>query len=314
VDEPPDRSWNHDTREPVRGRADDRRSDAVGSGFPRLGFGLGLRLPHYQDVLDGDPRVDWWEVISENFLVAGGNPRRVLREVRQRWPVALHGVSLSIGSVDPVDDDYLARLAALVAEIEPAIVSDHLCWSALGGHSAHDLWPLPYTEEALALVEGKVRRVQDRLGRRILLENPSSYVTFAASQLSEAEFLAEVARRADCGILLDVNNIHVSSTNHGWDPAAYLAAIPPARVGQIHLAGHSDHGTHLLDTHDHPVCEAVWALYGEALARFGNVASMIERDEAIPPLDQLVDELDRARRIASGRAHDASAQPEAARG
>jgi hypothetical protein len=282
--------------------------------FPRLGFGLGLRLPHYQDILDGDPRVDWWEVISENFLVAGGNPRRVLREVRQRWPVALHGVSLSIGSVDPVDDDYLARLAALVAEIEPAIVSDHLCWSALGGHSAHDLWPLPYTEEALALVEGKVRRVQDRLGRRILLENPSSYVMFAASQLSEAEFLAEVARRADCGILLDVNNIYVSSTNHGWDPAAYLAAIPPAHVGQIHLAGHSDHDTHLLDTHDHPVCEAVWALYGEALARFGNVASMIERDEAIPPLDQLVDELDRARRIASGRAHDAPAQPEAARG
>ena len=282
--------------------------------FPRLGFGLGLRTPHYQDVLEGEPRVDWWEVISENFLVAGGNPRRVLRRVRERWPVALHGVSLSIGSVDPVDDDYLGRLAALVAEVEPPIVSDHLCWSALGGHAAHDLWPLPYTEEALALVEAKVRRVQDRLGRRILLENPSSYVTFAASQIPEAEFLAEVARRADCGILLDVNNIYVNAKNHGWDAAAYLAAMPAERVGQIHLAGHSDHGTHLLDTHDHPVCEAVWTLYGEAVARFGDVTSMIERDEAIPSLDELVGELDRARRIAGGPARHAAAQPDAAHG
>jgi uncharacterized protein (UPF0276 family) len=282
--------------------------------FPRLGFGLGLRTPHYEDVLGGEPRVDWWEVISENFLVAGGNPRRVLREVRERWPVALHGVSLSIGSVDPVDEDYLGRLAQLVAEVEPAIVSDHLCWSALGGHAAHDLWPLPYTEEALAVVEAKVRRVQDRLGRRILLENPSSYVTFAASQIPEAEFLAEVARRADCGILLDVNNIYVSAKNHGWDAAAYLAAMPAARVGQIHLAGHSDHGTHLLDTHDHPVCDAVWALYGEARARFGDVTSMIERDEAIPPLAELVDELDQVRRLADGAGPGVAARAGAAGG
>ncbi len=282
--------------------------------FPRLGFGLGLRPPHYQDVLDGSPRVDWWEVISENFLVAGGNPRRMLREVCERWPVALHGVSLSIGSVDPVDDDYLGQLAALADEVRPPIVSDHLCWSALGGHSAHDLWPLPYTEEALALVIDKVSRVQDRLGRRILLENPSSYVTFAASQLSEAEFLAEVARRADCGILLDVNNVYVSSTNHGWDPAAYLAAIPTERVGQIHLAGHSDHGSHLLDTHDHPICEAVWALYGDAVARFGAVTTMVERDDHIPPLEELVDELDRARQIASAPGRAAPAQREAANG
>jgi len=267
--------------------------------FPRLGFGLGLRPPHYQDVVEGEPRVDWWEVISENFLVAGGNPRRVLRQVRERWPVVLHGVSLSIGSVDPIDDDYLGRLATLVAEVEPPIVSDHLCWTSLGGHAGHDLWPLPYTEEALALVVDKVGRVQDRIGHRILLENPSSYVTFTASHIPEAEFLAEVARRADCGILLDVNNIYVSSTNHGWDPAAYLAAIPPERVGQIHLAGHSDEGTHLLDTHDHPVCDAVWALYGEAVARFGEVATIIERDDDIPPLDELITELDRARQIAS---------------
>jgi uncharacterized protein (UPF0276 family) len=274
--------------------------------FPRLGFGLGLRPPHYQDVVDGAPRVDWWEVISENFLVAGGNPRRVLRQVRERWPVVLHGVSLSIGSVDPVDDDYLARLAALVAEVDPPIVSDHLCWSALGGHAGHDLWPLPYTDEALDVVVAKVGRVQDRLGRRILLENPSSYVTFAASQIPEAEFLAEVARRADCGILLDVNNVYVSSTNHKWDPAEYLAAIPVDRVGQIHLAGHSDHGSHLLDTHDHPVCDEVWALYGDAIARFGEVASMIERDDHIPALAELVEELDRARQVAAEATNEAT--------
>ena len=279
------------------------------AAFPRLGFGLGLRTQHFEDALSGEPRVDWWEVITENFLVAGGNPRRVLREVCQRWPVMLHGVSLSIGSVDPVDDDYLGRLAALADEVDPPVVSDHLCWTALGGHSSHDLWPLPYTEEALDLVVHKVGRVQDRLGRRILLENPSSYVTFVASSISEAEFLAEVARRADCGILLDVNNIYVSSTNHGWDPEAYLAAIPPERVGQIHLAGHSDHGTHLLDTHDHPVCAAVWDLYGKAIARFGLVSSMIERDDHIPPLDELLVELDRAREIA----HAATDRPAALR-
>ncbi|HEX3758038.1 MAG TPA: DUF692 domain-containing protein [Kofleriaceae bacterium] len=267
--------------------------------FARLGFGLGLRIPHYQDVVEGDPRVDWWEVISENYLVAGGNPRRVLRMVCERWPVVLHGVSLSIGAVDPVDADYLARLAALAEEVDPPYVSDHLCWSSLGGHSAHDLWPMPYTEEALDLVVDKVGRVQDRLRRRILLENPSSYVTFAASSLGEAEFLAEVARRADCGILLDVNNIYVSSTNHGWDAHAYLAAIPPERVAQIHLAGHSDHGTHLLDTHDHPVCEAVWQLYAAAVARFGTVSTMIERDDDIPSLAELICELDHAREIAA---------------
>ncbi len=265
--------------------------------WPRLGFGLGLRPPHYQEVLDGSPPVDWWEVITENFMVEGGNPRRVLRAMRERAPLVLHGVSLSIGSVDPVDEAYLSRLAALVSEIEPAIVSDHLCWSSFGGHSAHDLWPLPYTEEALAHVVARVAHVQDRLGRRILLENPSSYVTFAASELSEAEFLAQLAERADCGILLDVNNVYVSCKNHGWDPHAYLAAIPTARIGQIHLAGHTDHGTHLLDSHDQPVCAAVWDLYREAVVRFGAVSTMIERDDHIPALSELVKELAHARRL-----------------
>ncbi|MBA2542819.1 MAG: DUF692 domain-containing protein [Deltaproteobacteria bacterium] len=267
--------------------------------WPRLGFGLGLRPPHYQEVLATSPRVDWWEVISENFMVRGGNPRRVLHAVRDKWPVVLHGVSLSIGSIDPIDEDYLARLAALVAEVEPPIVSDHLCWSSIGGHSAHDLWPLPYTEQALAHVVARVAHVQERLGRRILLENPSSYVTFSASELTEAEFLAEVARRADCGILLDVNNVYVSCKNHGWDPQAYFAAIPVDRVGQIHLAGHTDHGTHLLDTHDTPVHDAVWELYRDATVRFGDVATMIERDDHIPALGELVDELGRAREIAA---------------
>ena len=270
--------------------------------FPQLGFGLGLRPPHYPEVVAEAPptrSVDWWEVISENFMVAGGNPRRVLREVRERWPVVMHGVSLSIGSIDPLDEEYLARLAALVSEVQPAIVSDHLCWVRFAGHSSHDLLPVPYTDEALALIVERVGQVQDRLGRRILLENPSSYVTFAASAIPEAEFLAEVARRADCGILLDVNNIYVSSRNHGWDPHAYLAAIPPERVGQIHLAGHSNHGTHLVDTHDHPVCEEVWALYGEAVRRIGAVSTMIERDDHIPALAELVGELDRARAIAA---------------
>lgn len=243
--------------------------------------------------------VDWFEVITENFLVDGGNPRRVLREVRAHTPIALHGVSLSIGSTDPLDQRYLAGVAALCAEIEPALVSDHLCWSSLGGHTVHDLLPVPYSEAALAHVAVRVDAVQERLGRRILLENPSSYVVFRGAELAEAEFLAELARRADCGILLDVNNVFVSCTNHGWDPAAYLAAIPADRVGYLHLAGHSADGALLIDTHDAPVCDAVWALYAEAARRFPAAATCLERDDDIPPLADLVAELGRARAVAA---------------
>ena len=269
--------------------------------FPRLGHGLGLRTQHYADATAGAcDGVDWFEVITENFLVAGGNPRRVLRAVRERWPVALHGVSLSIGSIDPLDEGYLDQVAALCGELEPALVSDHLCWSSLGGPAVHDLWPLPYTAEALAHVAARVARVQDRLGRRILLENPSSYAAFAASELGEAEFLAELAARADCGILLDVNNIHVSCKNHGWDPAAYLAAIPAERVGYLHLAGHIEEDGLLIDTHDQPVCDEVWALYAAATARFGAASTCLERDDHIPPLPELVRELGRAREAAGG--------------
>jgi len=267
--------------------------------FARLGFGLGLRLPHYQDVVEGDPRVDWWEVISENFLVAGGNPRRVLRLVRERWPVVLHGVSLSIGSTDPLNLRYLDELADLVARFAPAWVSDHLCWGSVGGHYAHDLLPLPYTEEALALVAERVRVVQDRLRRRILLENVSSYLTFTHSTTPEWEFLAAVAERADCGILLDVNNVYVSAMNHGFAPEAYIDGVPAERVGQIHLAGHSDHGTHLLDTHDAAVAPAVWDLYRYALRRLGRVSTLVEWDDRIPELEEVVAEAERARAIES---------------
>lgn len=267
--------------------------------FPHLGHGLGLRTQHYTDATEGAcDGVDWFEVITENFLVAGGNPRRVLRAVRERRPIALHGVSLSIGSTDPLDERYLAQVAALCAELEPAIVSDHLCWSSLGGHSVHDLWPVPYTEEALAHVAARVGRVQDRLGRRILLENPSSYAIFAAGELGEAEFLAELAARADCGILLDVNNVYVSCKNHGWDAAAYLAAIPAERIGYFHLAGHIREDDLLIDTHDQPVCDDVWALYADALRRFGPRSTCLERDDHVPPFPELVAELGRAREAA----------------
>jgi len=262
--------------------------------FPHIGHGLGLRPPHYREVIERRPAVDWFEVISENFMVAGGNPRRVLRAVRERYPVVLHGVSLSIGSVDEVDEAYLDSLAALAAEIEPAWVSDHLCWSSLGGHTGHDLWPLPFTEEALIHVADRVRRVQDRLGRRILIENVSSYVQFTESAMTEWQFLAALTERADCGLLLDVNNVYVSARNHGFFADTFLEGIPVGRVGQVHLAGHSDQGTHLLDTHDHPVCDPVWDLYRRAIARFGGVATLIERDDHIPPLGELVAESRRA--------------------
>jgi uncharacterized protein (UPF0276 family) len=266
------------------------------TGFPQLGLGLGLRAPHFARAAAGDcPGVDWFEVITENMLVAGGNPRRVLRAARQHRPIALHGVSLSIAGIDPLDDDYLARVRALCDELEPAVVSDHLCWTSLGGHQTHDLLPVPYTQEALDHVVARVAHVQERLGRRILLENPSTYAELAASEIEEPVFLAELAARADCGILLDINNIYVSSRNHGWDPRAYLDAMPAERIGYLHLAGHTHDGPLLIDTHDQPVCDDVWALHAAALARFPGVPTLLERDDNVPDFDALVDELQRAR-------------------
>lgn len=265
--------------------------------FPFLGFGVGLRREHYLHVLERSPRVDWFEIISENFMVGGGRPLEVLEEVRARYPVVMHGVSMSIGSADPLDRGYLRALGRLAGRIKPAWISDHLCWTGVGGRNLHDLLPLPYTDEAIAHVSGRVREVQDFLGRRILLENVSSYLQYRASTMPEWEFLAAVAEHADCGILLDVNNIFVSAFNHGFDPIAYLDGIPAQRVAQFHLAGHSDHGAYLLDTHDHPVCEEVWALYEHAVRRFGAVSALIEWDDNLPEFEVLLASADRARSI-----------------
>jgi uncharacterized protein len=285
--------------------------------FQQLGFGVGLRRPHYARVLerrarDADapspdacshdapspdaPSVDWFEVISENFMVEGGRPLEVLDGVRARYPVVMHGVSLSIGASDPLNRSYLGALGALARRVQPAWVSDHLCWTGVGGRNLHDLLPLPYTEETVRHVAGRIREVQDILERTILIENVSSYMAFRASRLSEWEFLRAVAEEADCAILLDLNNIFVSAFNHRFDPLRYIDAIPVDRVVQFHLAGHSDHGTYLLDTHDHPIHSEVWALYEHALRRFGRVATLIEWDDNIPEFEVLAALTDEARR------------------
>jgi uncharacterized protein (UPF0276 family) len=275
-----------------------RSSAAASASWPTRGFGAGLRAEHYGDVLEGCPKVDWFEAISENYMDTGGRPLAVLESVRRDYPIALHGVGLSIGSVDPLNERYLERLSALVGRIDPALVTDHLCWTSVDGRALFDLLPLPYTDEALTHVVSRVRRVQDTLDRRILLENPSTYIEYRASMIPEHEFLAAVAEESDCGILLDVNNVYVGATNHGFDPRAYIDAIPVARVGQIHLAGHTDTGSYLFDTHSAPVADAVWELYAHAVRRFGAVSTLVEWDAEIPPLARLCEEVDRARQVA----------------
>jgi uncharacterized protein (UPF0276 family) len=252
------------------------------SDFPFLGFGVGLRRPHYTHVLSEHPGVDWFEVVTENFMVQGGRPLQVLEKVRQDYPIVLHGVSMSLGSVDPLNPQYLSRLRDLARQFEPAWISDHLCWTGVGGRNLHDLLPLPYTEEAVTWVARRIRRVQERLERTILIENVSSYMSFVHSTMSEWEFLSAVAEEADCGILLDINNVYVSAFNHGFEPERYIDSVPVSRVVQYHLAGHSDHGAYLLDTHDHPVCPAVWSLYERAARRFGPVSALVEWDDNIP--------------------------------
>ena len=250
--------------------------------FPFLGFGVGLRRPHYSHVIETRPAVDWFEVVSENFMVDGGRPLQVLEAVRERYPIVLHGVSMSLGSADPLDRDYLSRLRDLARRFEPAWISDHLCWTGVGGRNLHDLLPLPYTEETVDWVASRIRQVQEILERPILIENVSSYMAFAASTMTEWDFLSAVASESDCGILLDINNIFVSSFNHHFDPQRYIEAIPVQQVVQYHLAGHSDHGAYLLDTHDHPVPPAVWSLYEQAVRRFGRVSALVEWDDNIP--------------------------------
>ncbi|MDR3476880.1 MAG: DUF692 domain-containing protein [Gammaproteobacteria bacterium] len=265
--------------------------------FPYLGFGLGLRPDHYETILEQSPKVDWFEIITENYLVPGGKPLYFLNQIRENYPVVMHGVSLSIGSTDPIDWDYLKAVKALAERIEPVWLSDHLCWTGVNGINLHDLLPLPYTQEAIEHLVSRISQVQDYLKRPILIENVSSYLTYQHSEMTEWEFLAEITKRAGNHILLDVNNIYVSAYNHGFDPEAYLKGIPEGRVQQIHLAGHANHGDYIIDTHDAPVIQPVWELYAKTLERFGAVSTMIERDANIPPLPELLEELDQARQI-----------------
>jgi uncharacterized protein (UPF0276 family) len=277
------------------------------NALPNLGFGLGLRPQYYPDILDGDPPVDWFEAITENYLVAGGPPLRQLDRIAERWPVVLHGVSLSICGSDPLDTGYLAQVKALAARVQPQWISDHLCWSRHNGIQLHDLLPVPFNDDTLRHVAARVRQVQDSLGRRILLENVSSYVEWASSTMTEWEFLAALSREADCLLLLDVNNVYVSARNHGFDADAFLAGIPKDRVAQIHLAGHSDMGDLIIDTHDAAVADPVFDLYARALHRFGPVSTMIERDDNFPPFADLLEELDRVRQVAAAALREAAA-------
>jgi uncharacterized protein len=269
------------------------------SQSPLKGFGLGLRTPHYADFIEHAPReVDWLEIISDNYLEPGGKPLHFLDRIRRDYPMVMHGVSLSIGGTDPLDLAYLARLKNLAARIEPAWMSDHLCWTGTSGLNLHDLLPLPYSHEALRHVCDRIHQVQDFLGRALVIENVSSYVRFSADEMSEWEFLAELVKHSGCQLLLDVNNIYVSSVNHGFDPLTFIDALPPCSIAQIHLAGHEDHGDYIIDTHDQPICDAVWALYADTVRRLPGIPAMIERDDNIPPLGDLLAELARARRIA----------------
>lgn len=266
------------------------------------GFGLGLRTNHYQDILAATPgtlAVDWFEILSENYMVRGGRPLANLDAIRTNYPMVMHGVSMSIGTPEGPSDDYLRDLKALIQRVQPLWVSDHLCWTGIHGKNLHDLFPLPYNEETIKIVVNNIRRVQDYLERPLVLENVSSYLSYSSDTMTEWDFVAAIAQESDSLILLDVNNIYVSSVNHGFDPLTYLHAIPAERVQQIHLAGHQNHGTHIIDTHDYPVADPVWRLYSEAIQRFGAVASMIERDDHIPPLPELVAELGTARHLSA---------------
>jgi uncharacterized protein (UPF0276 family) len=263
-----------------------------------LGYGLGLRSVHYDYVLSKLPTgVDWFELITENYLAPGGKPREVLRKVRAHYPVVLHGLSFNIGTDTPPDLDYLRQLKQLIKEVEPEWVSDHLCWTGLHGYTSHDLLPIAYTESNLQRIVSKVNQIQEFLQQQIVLENPSIYVGFRSSTMSEPEFLNALVQQSGCELLLDVNNVYVSGFNMGFDPLEYLQHVSPSAVRQCHLAGHTNNSTHIIDTHDHPVCDEVWALYREACALFGPVATLLERDDHIPEFPELLAELDQARRL-----------------
>lgn len=273
-------------------------TDLHSNNRPYLGYGLGLRRDHYDVVLTERPDVDWFEIISENYMVSGGKPIDYLTRIREHYPMVMHGVSMSIGSIEPLDFDYLKQLRTLIERVQPEWFSDHLCWTGVDGVNLHDLMPLPYTEEAVQHVADRVSRVQDYMGRQMLLENVSSYVSYSDSCMNEWDFLHAVVERADCLILLDINNIYVSAYNHNFNAFEYLQAIPAQRVCQLHLAGHTYENNLIIDTHDQPIADPVFELYAAAVRLFGHVSTMIERDDHIPPLADLLAELDQLRRIA----------------
>lgn len=262
-----------------------------------LGFGLGLRSPHIDHVLEHRPHVDWFELITENYLAPGGRPRAILRKIREHYPVVLHGLSFNIGSREAPDMVYLQQLKALIEDIQPAWVSDHICWTGLHGKTSHDLLPIAYNPQTLDQVADKVSRIQDVLQQTVVLENPSIYVQFRSADMPEPEFINRLCRRTGCRLLLDVNNVYVSSFNLGLDPVQQILALDRDIVQQFHLAGHTHNGDHIIDTHDHPVSDPVWELYAEACRHFGETATLLERDDHIPPLDELMRELDQARRL-----------------
>jgi uncharacterized protein (UPF0276 family) len=266
---------------------------------PFLGFGLGLRTEHYETILTDDPPLDWFEIITENYLVSGGKPLYFLDQFHERYPLVMHGVSLSIGSTDNLDWTYLQEVKALAKRIQAGWVSDHLCWTGVKGLNTHDLLPLPYTEETIEHIAARIRQVQDYLERPFLIENLSSYITYTQSEMTEWDFLNEIVRRANCYILLDVNNVYVSSVNHGFNPLDYIHAMPASRVLQIHLAGHSHEEDYIVDTHDAPIVQEVWDLYAKTIQHLGPVSTMVERDDNIPPLSVLVEEVQQARAISN---------------
>lgn len=266
-------------------------------------FGLGLRPEHYTEFLATKQNVDWLEILSDNYLVPGGKPLHYLDCIRADYPLAMHGVALNIGSTDALDIEYIDAIKKLADRIEPVLISDHLCWTGVDNKRLHDLLPLPYTQEAVAHVAQRILRVQERLGRKLVIENVSTYAN-APGDLSEAEFVSAIADAADCELLVDINNVYVSSRNLHFDARAYLAKLPQQRIRQLHLAGHTDHGDHCIDTHDHPVCDDVWALYRDSVTLWGTVPVILERDDRIPALTELIAELEIARTHAQAAAKE----------
>ncbi|BCZ97922.1 TPA: DUF692 domain-containing protein [Legionella pneumophila] len=266
--------------------------------LPYLGFGLGLRPNYYEEILTSKPDLDWFEILTENYLIPGGKPLYYLDKIREHYPIVMHGVSLSLGSTDPLNWDYLNQVQELASRIEPVWISDHLCWTGVHGLNTHDLLPVPYTTEAIQHIVSRIQEIQDFLKRPFLIENVSSYLTYKQSEMSEWDFILEIVKQSGCYLLLDVNNVYVSSFNHNFDPMAYINSMPSGRVAQIHLAGHTNHGDYIIDTHNAPVIEPVWDLYEATIQRLGPVSTMIERDDNMPDFSELLSEINHAKRLA----------------